>query len=79
MLEFHVDNAEYFNLLGNKQTYGGDLSVRCDKTKYPLILIGQDKCGFYQYCRHSKQWVGPTGERSLLPKTRGASIMRSAM
>jgi len=44
----------------------------------PLILFGQDEAIFSQYSLNSFQWIGPKGDRALLPKTTGSGIMVSA-
>ena len=77
--EFHVDDANYFFKYGHKNLkFGGNLSVRKKMHEKPLMSWGQDEVNFSQYARHSKQWIGPNGERSILPKTTGYSIMVSA-
>ena len=48
-----------------------------DTTTIPTIILGQDECVFQQYHLHSKQWIGPHGERALLPKTQGYGMMVS--
>ena len=79
MVEFHVDDADYFHEYCNeKYIYGGNLSVRKDNNKKPILLVGQDECIYYEYARSKKQWVSSEGKRALLPKTTGNSIMISA-
>ena len=77
MVELHVDTCEYAFQLGNKRTtYGGNLSVRFPtKQAKPIVIFGQDECAFNQFLMGNRQWVGPTGQRALLPKTEGAMIM----
>ena len=49
MVEYHVDDADYFHTYANeKYIYGGNLSERIDKTKKPIVLIGQGECTFHQ-------------------------------
>jgi hypothetical protein len=43
-----------------------------------LMIIGQDESVFAQYLLGSKTWIGPTGQRPLLPKTEGDGYMLSA-
>ncbi|KAI2498015.1 hypothetical protein MHU86_16452 [Fragilaria crotonensis] len=43
------------------------------------MLFGQDESVYSQYHLKSKQWVGPLGQRALLPKTDGLSLMISAI
>ena len=42
------------------------------------MIIGQDESVFAQYLLGSKQWVGPKGQRPLLPKSEGDGYMLSA-
>jgi hypothetical protein len=42
------------------------------------MIFGQDKSLFNQFLLKSRQWVGPQGQRPLLPKTDGLSLMLSA-
>ena len=79
MVEFHVDVLDDFQRRMNGMTnFGGRLSVRKDPDKKPLIQIGQDECIVKQFIFRHKQWVGPNGERPLLPKDEGQGVMLSA-
>ena len=78
MIELHVDSCTESILQGNVLTFGGNLSVRCPSDAKPLVIFGQDECVFSQFLLPTKQWVGPNGERALLPKTDGMSLMVSA-
>ncbi|KAI2497747.1 hypothetical protein MHU86_16742 [Fragilaria crotonensis] len=42
------------------------------------MIIGQDESVFAQYHLGSKTWVGPKGQRPLLPKSEGDGFMLSA-
>jgi hypothetical protein len=42
------------------------------------MIVGQDESVFAQYLLGSKTWVGPKGQRPLLPKSEGDSYMLSA-
>ncbi len=42
------------------------------------MLIGQDESDFAQYLLGSKTWIGPKGQRPLLPKSEGDRYMLSA-
>jgi hypothetical protein len=42
------------------------------------MIIGQDESVFAQYLLGSKAWVGPKGQRPLLPKSEGDGYMLSA-
>ena len=44
----------------------------------PLIIFGQDEFIFKQYTFTKKAWVGPNGEKMLIPKDDGQGIMISA-
>ena len=45
----------------------------------PKIIVGQDECVFAQWMLASKTcWIGPKGERPLLPKSEGDGYMLSA-
>ena len=78
MREYHVDVHPYLkNYIHNKEM-GGDLSVRKPPNTRPVIVIGQDESVFKQYSFSSKSWVNPNGERKLLPKSDGYSLMISA-
>ena len=53
------------------------MSVRFDKTKKPLMLIGQDESTYHQYIFSKKHWKGPTGLNFILPKGEGEILMVS--
>ncbi len=42
------------------------------------MIVGQDESVFAQYLLGSKTWVGPKGQRPLLPKLEGHGYMLSA-
>jgi hypothetical protein len=44
----------------------------------PITIIVQDESVFAQYLLGSKTWVGPKGQRPLLPKSEGDGYMLSA-
>lgn len=78
MYEFHIDRLGIFREQLNKTTlFGGNLSVRRDKTKKPLIIFGQDEAIFKQFLFRVMQWTGPDGRRPLLPKDEGQGVMLS--
>jgi hypothetical protein len=58
--------------------YGGNLSVRRPVDSKPLLIFGQDESIFNQFSFGSKQWVGPSGQRSILPKSTGMGLMISS-
>ena len=81
MVEFHVDDHDFLHDLAEEMGYGlmgGNLSVRMPPGSKPLMVFGQDECVFNQYLISSRQWVGPDGQRALLPKSDGLSLMMSA-
>jgi hypothetical protein len=80
MREYHIDcHPKLANYIDESNVqYGGNLSVRRDHGKRPLIIIGPDESAFAQQSFSSKTWVGPNGERKLLPKGEGDTIMVSA-
>jgi hypothetical protein len=53
------------------------MSVRAPPGK-PLMIIGQDECISTQFLLGQRTWIGPKGERPLLPKTEGEGYMLSA-
>ena len=42
------------------------------------MIVGQDESVFAQYLLGSKTWIGPNGQRPLLPKSEGDGYMLSA-
>ena len=78
MREYHIDTHPILSKYVRNKKMRGDLSVRkrlCDR---PLIIVGQDECIVKQYSFSSKCWTGKDGEKKLLPKSDGYSIMFSA-
>jgi hypothetical protein len=41
------------------------------------MIVGQDESVFAQYLLGSKTWIGPKGQRPLLPKSEGDGYMLS--
>ena len=79
MYEFHVDDAECLQAMTNeKYVFGGQTRKFLNPSQKPVVIFGQDECIFQQYLFRKKQWVGPNGERALLPKSDGYGIMVSA-
>ena len=58
--------------------FGVNLSVRRDKNKETIIVLGHDECIFRQYVLTNKSWNGPEGQKSITPKVSGQGIMISA-
>jgi hypothetical protein len=44
----------------------------------PIMIVGQDESVFAQYLLGAKTWIGPKGQRPLLPKSEGDGYMLSA-
>ena len=79
-IEFHVDDHDCMQKFANEMygIYGGNLSVRRPADSKPLFIFGQDESIFNQFSFCSKQWVGPSGQRSILPKSTGMGLMISS-
>ena len=81
MVEFHVDTYDFLHSVADEigfGLFGGNLSVRKPQHQKPLMIFGQDESVFNQFLLKPKQWVAPLGQRALLPKTEGISLMLSA-
>ena len=82
MIEFHVDDLdllhEYAATTLGFGSFGGNLSVRKPQGVKPLMIFGQDESVYSQFLLGNRQMVGPEGQRTLLPKTDGLSLMISA-
>ena len=70
-VEFHVNNHDCMQDFTNER-YGA-----IGGNRKPLIIFGQDGSFFNQFSFNSKQWVGPFGMRSILPKCAGMGAMVS--
>jgi hypothetical protein len=78
MIEFHVDDVPELQELANAILYGGNPSVlKADGDKL-VFMFGHDEACFRQNSFTTKAWVTPTGQRCLIPKDEGRSIMISA-
>jgi hypothetical protein len=81
MVEFHVDDYDMLDSVAEEMGFGmfwGNLIVRKPPDVKPIMIFGQDESVFNQLLLKSPQWVGPQGQRPLLPKTEGLSLMLSA-
>ena len=86
MIEFHVDywSQRQHEAAANDNANNIDrqvtptTSIRISSRTRPLMIIGQDESVFAQYLLGSKTWVGPKGQRPLLPKSDGDGYMLSA-
>jgi hypothetical protein len=79
MVEYHVDTCkEFMERMNETSEFGGNLSVRFNTEKRPLVVFGQDECIVKQYLFTQKGWKGPNGEQALIPKDDGLGVMISA-
>ena len=78
MVEYHIDTTHTFEDRLSNLRFGGNLSVRKPIDSKTVIYVGQDEAIFKQFLFLSKMWVGPSGQRPLLPKEEGAGTMVSA-
>ena len=78
MVEYHIDASYAFEERLCLLPYGGNLSVRKPTDSKIVVFIGQDEAIFKQFLFLTKMWVGPNGERPLLPKDEGSGTMISA-
>ncbi len=75
-IEFHVDDVHSV-CEQNIGLFGGNVSVRYPAGSKPLIIFSQDELIFNQFSHRSKQWLGPSGQCSIMPKIAGMGIMLS--
>ena len=54
MVEFHIDDCEYFIYLIKGTHYGGFLSVRFPEVQIPVMNICHDECVFKKYIFYQK-------------------------
>jgi hypothetical protein len=66
-IEFCVDDHDCMQEFANEMygAYDGNLSVRRPVDSKPLLIIGQEESIFNQFSFGSKQWVAPSGQRSI--------------
>jgi hypothetical protein len=73
--EWHQDpTAGIYNRQEKKPT----TSIRVSARTQPIMIVRQDESDFAQYSIRSKTWVGPKGQRPLVPKSEGDGFMLSA-
>jgi hypothetical protein len=82
-IEFHVDYWNRFRCFKEERAptvpiIEPTMSIRVSSKAKPIMLIGQDESVFAQYLLGSKTWIGPKGQRPLLPKSEGDGYMLSA-
>ena len=78
MVEYHIDTSHTFDNRLSTLRFGRNLSVRKPIDSKTVIYVGQDEAIFKQFLFPNKMWVGPSGQRPLLPKDDGAGTMVSA-
>ncbi len=68
-IEFHVDDHDCMQDYAYEMydVYGGNISI-CRPADCKPLVICQDESIFNQFSFVLKQWVGPSGERFILPK-----------
>ena len=77
MVEYHIDASYAFEERLALLPFGGNLSIRKPIDSKTVIFVGQDEAIFKQFLFLTKMWVGPSGERPLLPKDEGTGTMIS--
>jgi hypothetical protein len=75
MVEFHVDASDKLLFLGNVTgDFGGNLIVRFPTGCKPLVSFCHDESIYKQFLITKKSWIGPDGERNIVPKDDGWGI-----
>jgi len=77
MCEYHTDDVEDIEEVS--LNFPLTTSVRVAPNTRPLIILGQDECVFSQHLFGQKQWVTPTGQWPIMPKTEGDIYMLSTL
>jgi len=78
MVEYHVDDCDYFHRIMERETiYGGRRSVRFTEDEQCTVIIGHDEAVIKQFLLTKKGWFGPNGEMGLVPKDEGHGLMLS--
>jgi hypothetical protein len=78
MIEYHVDEHESLLTLANGIEHGGYLSVRFPIDLKLICLWVYDESAYMQHLYSTHQWVTDEGERPLMPKSNGYTLMISA-
>ena len=77
-IKFQVNYWNQFSETAAGPRQGATMSIRVSSHAKPMMIIGQDESVFAQYLLGSKTWVGPKGQRTLLPKSEGEGYLLSA-
>jgi hypothetical protein len=83
LVEFHIN---YWNrhcgadagMRSTQENINPTTSIRVSSKARPIMIVGQDESVFAQYLLGAKTWIGPKGQRPLLPKSEGDDYMLSA-
>ncbi|KAI2495738.1 hypothetical protein MHU86_18762 [Fragilaria crotonensis] len=87
LVEFHIDywsrhcggaDATSMNSSTQQESINPTTSIRVSSIARPIMIVGQDESVFAQYLLGAKTWIGPKGQRPLLPKSEGDGYMLSA-
>jgi hypothetical protein len=79
MREYNVDTMRAFDDKINSLPFGGQLSVHRPRGSRVVVFVGQDEANYKRFLFLTKMWIGPNGERPLLPKDEeGTGVMVSA-
>jgi hypothetical protein len=79
MVDYHVDSSFKFHHRLSTLRFGGNPSIRKPIGSKAVIDVGQDEAIFKQFFFSNKMWVGPSGQRPLLPKDEQFGTMVSAL
>ena len=83
-IEFHVDYWNHHirgaaaSARTTLNTMKATTSTRVSSKARPTMIVGLDESVFAQYLLGAKTWIGPRGQRPLLPKSEGDGYMLSA-
>ena len=79
MFEYHVDQLgiEFHKHMNQETYFGGNLSVRRENSKKPLIILGQYEAIVKKFIMPPMYCIGTGGMRSPAPKYEGQGVMVS--
>ena len=81
MVEYHTDTCKEFQKMASEDDnchFDAYASVRRDSQKKMIIVFGNDECIFKDNAYSSMTWIGPNGEKPMMPKYEFPGIMISA-